>query len=149
VPESNQIEEKTQKQQPDNYLQVITMERFKKHPSIQDISRDIDRWQTQLPNLSEHYVRELQGFLQIHHADSQAKYCQHVLPALRRAHPTMTTQTKQLSSEIVRRLDDSYGIVMSFPIINEQITGYHIQDGRIYRPSIILPNGEHYPIKDE
>lgn len=128
--------------------------------TIDQLLEEMNRLPEQLPGVSGDYVSELQRYL-------QALKTSHPTPAAQKEYMgwygTRVSQALQrgikrgdidptallLVKEVMQLIDDRYGIITNFPIIERPVNNCIIRDGKVYRPELVLPNNKRIPLYEE
>lgn len=128
--------------------------------TIDGLLEEMSRLPEQVPGVSGDYVSELQRYLQALRTshptpaaqkEYQGWYGSRVSQALQRAMEREELDHSVLTQVrlIMRLIDDRYGIITNFPIVEQPVNNCIIKNGKVYRPEIVLPNNQHVPLYEE
>lgn len=128
--------------------------------TIEGLLEEMSRLPEQVPGVSGDYVSQLQRYLQAlktsHPTPAAQKeymgwYGSRVGQAIRRAidRGEIKDYTTLQMKMVMRLIDDRYGIITNFPIIEQLVKNCIIRDGKVYRPELVLPNNQRIALYEE
>ena len=130
------------------------------NPSIECLIEEINQLPERVPGIAQEYVHQLQYYLrnlEQNYPEPTVRqkyvkwYGRRVRQALGRAiknrgiNDDVLWQVKQ----VMRLIDEEYGVVTNFPIVEREVHNCIIKEGKVYRPEIILPDNKRIDLYEE